>query len=96
MDPLYVAVIGIFIGALYRTFKPYLQKAKDAAAEEKDIDFKMIYLYSMLSSIVTCLAITMMILPGFPIPAEPQNILILFGGAFTFGYTTNSEINSGI
>jgi lipopolysaccharide export LptBFGC system permease protein LptF len=98
IDPLYIATGGIFFGTMYRTFKPYLRKLKELETEDPnaEIKFKNIYLYSMLSSIVTCLFVTFLVLPMFVFPETPVADLVLFSTAAAFGYTANDITNEGI
>lgn len=91
MDQMWIALIGIFTGVLFRTLLPYLRKLKEAEQDGRELPFDLKYLYTALFSLLVSFIVTMLIFPAFVVPdvAVPY----LFAMAFSFGYTSNGITN---
>lgn len=97
MDPQIIAAIGIFLGVLTRTLLPYLKKLKDAASTTPPtpIAFDISFIYTGITALVISAAATLFLLPQYQIVAGQVPILV-FGSAFTGGYTADSVLNNFI
>jgi hypothetical protein len=91
IDPLTVAVIGDFLGCLFRTVLAFLSKLQD----QPDIKFDKKFAVTATIAFVSNVALAITMIPSLQIP-EGVPILLVFASAFTFAYTTNDIMNKTV
>lgn len=95
MEPIYVALLGVFFGVLYRTVNPYLKKRREAREKGESLPFDLDYLITALEALVTAAAITIFIFPGLQIETA-QAMIYVFCNGFAYGFTANHMLNESI
>jgi hypothetical protein len=92
LDPVLLAFIGYILGAVGRTVYGFLAKILES---DEDVTFDKKYYATMLSAIIISLLTATATFSQVDIPtALSTTSLLLY--TFTFGYTANSVINTGI
>lgn len=84
-----IALIGIAIGVVLRTYAPYLKKLAEGKEELK---FDKKYLWTAIAAFVIALLSAMDIIARFDYSAV-ESLLALFGLAVLYGTLWNSAIN---
>ncbi len=91
-DPEYMALLGIFLGVIFRMAVPYFRK-KAALPEDKREAFtwQSKYTYAGALAIIVAIASTFIGFLAFPIP-ENVSALTFFITAMVYGFGLNSVI----
>jgi ABC-type Fe3+-siderophore transport system permease subunit len=86
-----IAFIGTFLGVLFRTILPYLQKLK----EDPDLTFDRKYLVTLAISFVESAVTTMLLflsLPSEILSTATSGFFVLLA-TFAWAYTSNDIVN---